>query len=387
MVIIREKKNKHGNLSYILTEMETGMERRWNPPQTILYKTHTQFLFNVAMQLDNDASKLRYGHTSVPEPDPDVLTLAKYGRETFIPSIMITHSPNTVTSWKANLASHVYPLLGNIPLADIKVYQIYDLLERFQASGYAYSSVIKLYTVLSRFFAHAAKREVIERNPMLLVERPRPRKDEQIQQAPSCYTAEQIGEILALVDQENLKWRTFVRIMSDTGIRRGECCALRWEDVDFRSARIKVHASVGYTPEAGLYVSTTKNRQIRELSLAPEIMELLLTMYVFSNSPYIFPNRDDNSQPMAPQSATQWFRQFGKKHNIDRFHPHKLRHTFASIAITHGADVASVSELLGHGDKSFTLRTYTHSNNDRMDVASNIQRSAIQDASSLKKAL
>lgn len=42
--------------------------------------------------------------------------------------------------------------------------------------------------------------------------------------------------------------------------------------------------------------------------------------------------------------------------SIDDLHPHKLRHSFASIAITNGADIASVSEKLGHSDKAVTLR-------------------------------
>ncbi len=47
---------------------------------------------------------------------------------------------------------------------------------------------------------------------------------------------------------------------------------------------------------------------------------------------------------MYPTSPTRYFQKFGEKYGVENFHPHKLRHTFASIAITHNADVASVSE-------------------------------------------
>ena len=50
----------------------------------------------------------------------------------------------------------------------------------------------------------------------------------------------------------------------------------------------------------------------------------------------------------------------------------KLRHTFASIAITNGADVASVSETLGHSDKAVTLRMYTHANEESKRKVSNL---------------
>ena len=67
-----------------------------------------------------------------------------------------------------------------------------------------------------------------------------------------------------------------------------------------------------------------------------------------------------------------------KKNGIEDLHPHKLRHSFASIAITNGADIASVSEILGHSDKAVTLRMYTHADQASMTRASNIFREAIK---------
>lgn len=63
---------------------------------------------------------------------------------------------------------------------------------------------------------------------------------------------------------------------------------------------------------------------------------------------------------------------------IEHLHPHKLRHSFASIAIVNGADIASVSEKLGHADKSTTLRLYTHADQNSIKQASNIFREAIK---------
>ena len=54
------------------------------------------------------------------------------------------------------------------------------------------------------------------------------------------------------------------------------------------------------------------------------------------------------------------------------------QHTFASSAITNGADVASVSEKLGHSDKAVTLRIYTHADQENMRRASQIFRDALK---------
>ena len=77
---------------------------------------------------------------------------------------------------------------------------------------------------------------------------------------------------------------------------------------------------------------------------------------------------------------THYFRQFSRRYGIQDFHPHKLRHTFASVAITAGADVASVSEALGHSDKAVTLRMYTHADAESRRRASQIFRDAIKKA-------
>ena len=71
-------------------------------------------------------------------------------------------------------------------------------------------------------------------------------------------------------------------------------------------------------------------------------------------------------------------KKFAERYEIGDLHPHKLRHSFASIAITHGADIASVSEKLGHSDKAVTLRMYTHADAESMRRASQIFREALK---------
>ena len=64
-------------------------------------------------------------------------------------------------------------------------------------------------------------------------------------------------------------------------------------------------------------------------------------------------------------SVIQCFKMlFAAVDGVQNLHPHKLRHSFASIAITNGADIASVSEKLGHTDKAVTLRMYTHADQE-----------------------
>jgi len=81
---------------------------------------------------------------------------------------------------------------------------------------------------------------------------------------------------------------------------------------------------------------------------------------------------------MHPQSPTRYFQKFGKRYNVKDFHPHKLRHSSASIAIVHGADVVSVSEQLGHSDTAVTLRMYAHANEESIRRAGQIVRDVLK---------
>ena len=80
---------------------------------------------------------------------------------------------------------------------------------------------------------------------------------------------------------------------------------------------------------------------------------------------------------MHAQTPTWFFKRFGEKYGIPNFHPHILRHSFASLAITGGADIASVSELLGHSDKAVTLRMYSHADEESKQRAASLVRNLL----------
>ena len=69
--------------------------------------------------------------------------------------------------------------------------------------------------------------DVVSINPMDKVERPKPRKGEIKDKDVESYTPEEVQRIFAALENKPLKWRTLMRLLIDTGIRRGECCRLQ----------------------------------------------------------------------------------------------------------------------------------------------------------------
>ncbi|MDY4431061.1 tyrosine-type recombinase/integrase [Evtepia sp.] len=317
-----------------------------------------------------------------------ILTLKQYGERVYMPSLTVRCSENTRSSFQSNLDKRIYPSLGEIKMPEITPAQISALLLSIQAEGKAHSTVVKVYAILHSLFKMAYMGDMIERNPMDKVERPKPRKDEVKGREVEAYTADELRHIIECLDKEPLKWRVYIHLLIDTGLRRGECCALRWENIDFQDHRLTVAGNLCYTPKKGVYLDTPKNGKTRTIDIDPEITALLRQLRAEQAekaiSCFVF-TQEGSPEPMHPQSPTRYLKKFSERYNILDMHPHKLRHSFASVAITNGADVASVSEKLGHSDKAVTLRMYTHADQESIKRAGNIFREAIK-AKAEKKA-
>ncbi len=312
-----------------------------------------------------------------------ILTLKQYGERVFMPAKAVTMSENGRASYQGNLDRTIYPALGAFKLPDITSAQISALLLDIQASGKAHATVIKAYTILHSLFKMAYLGDMIPKNPMDKVERPKPRKDEIQAAEPQAYTAAEIKQLFDILDAEPLKWRALVHLLIDTGIRRGECCALHWENIDFSSGAVTISGNLCYTPAKGVYLDTPKNGHRRTVYVGTETLSLLRQLRTEQAakafSAYVF-TQEGSPEPMHPQSPTRYLKKLSARCGLADLHPHKLRHTFASVAITNGADVASVSEALGHADKSTTLRMYTHASAESISRTGQIVRDAIKKA-------
>lgn len=309
-------------------------------------------------------------------------TLQAYSENVFMPAKEVSISENTRSSYQQFLNLHILPVLGTFNMVDITTPMLSNLLLEFQKKGYAHSTVIKLYNILNGIFEMAFMDDTLAVNPMLKVQRPKPRKDElPLDSSEMAYTAQELQYILRCIKEEPLKWRTLIELLADTGMRKGEALALKWENVDFNTGLLDVKGNLQYTPSAGVYMTTPKNGKNRTVDIGPSVLSLLRELRVSQAetaiSSYVF-TQDGSYEPMHPDSPTGYFKKLEKRYGIKDFHPHKLRHTSASVAITHGADVTSVGERLGHSDASVTLRMYSHANEESIRRAGQTVRDALK---------
>lgn len=365
------------------------LTKRWYPPEGWSKKNIDRELARVARDFENEVQagavitreEQRQREQEAAAQAAKIQTLKQYGEQVFMPQKTVSISENSRSSFQGCLDNRIYPALGNYKLPEITAADISAFLISIQKEGLSHATVIKHYTVLHSLFKMAYMTDVIERNPMDKVQRPKPRKDE-IKADVEAYTADEVRHIMQCLRLEPLKWQALVRLLIDTGIRRGEVCGLQWNAVDFVHNRITIEKNLCYTPQKGIYLDTPKNGKSRTIDVDPDVMELLQQLQNQQREQFILTSfvftQDGTPEPMHPQSPTRYMTKFAKKYGVEDMHPHKLRHSFASIAIINGADVASVSEKLGHSDKAVTLRMYTHADEESMKRASQIFRDAIK---------
>ena len=310
-----------------------------------------------------------------------ILTVKQYAERVFMPALTVRCSEHTRANYQGNLDNWIYPAIGDRKLPDVTAAQINALLLDMQKQGKAQGTCVKCYTILSGIFKSAFMDDSISINPMLKVQRPKPRKDEKKSTDAEAYTIDEARQLITALDAEPLKWKTLINLLLETGVRRGEACGLQWTDVDFAERTIAINRNLCYSPQKGVYVDTPKNGHTRTVPVGDDMLKLLRQLRSEQASSFlsrwIF-TQDGSPEPMHPDSPTRYLQKLSKRTGISGLHPHKLRHTFASIAITNGADIASVSETLGHSDKAVTLRMYTHADEESKRRATNIFREALR---------
>lgn len=283
----------------------------------------------------------------------------------------VKYASGTLASYRRMLEV-VYPYIGSIKLGELRPMALENLLielrKRTSHGKLIQEATVQKYlTVVSAVLSDAKRNEIIGKNPARMIDLPETKHRQQF-----IPTDQQVQDlILALLD-EPYHYKLFYVLAMYTGCRRGELCALRWNDfviVEKYRSVLTVSRSRTVVAGQGVVEGPTKNSRSRTIALSEDMTSLVQGFCYYQReiamengrklSPYLFVN--EKGQPIHPDTFTKHLRLIFEENGFpDNFHLHTLRHYFVSAMLHEGVDKQTVAEMAGHGDTSFLERTYCH---------------------------
>ncbi len=186
-----------------------------------------------------------------------------------------------------------------------------------------------------------------------------------------------------LVAASSSKFPALFHLAVTTGMRFSELRGLSWSDVDWIKGTISVKRQIQQMPRIGPTIGEPKTHSgIRTIRLGETSLDMLREqrqrverLQVQAGDDWqerglIFPSR--NGTPFNPGAVQEEFSRVLDAAGLPRIRFHDLRHTAASLMLSHGVAALVVSKILGHSSPSITLGIYAHSTLDMQDHAASV---------------
>lgn len=276
----------------------------------------------------------------------------------------VTLKKSSLNKYEDILRCYILPEFGAVPLSELSNRQVADFINRLCLSGgvrqqgLTAATAAEILSVMNRIRVYAMKQDyTVPFSPECVSLK---RKQEEIR----VFSLEEETILLKYL-QEHMNFINLGILLSlFTGIRVGELCAMKWDDI--RLTEKKMHVSktmqrlrVSQPSGSKTVVKILEPKSassVRVIPLPDSIMGLLEQFYV----PGAFLLTGEDSRYVEPRSMQNHFKRILVSCGISDANFHTTRHTFATRCIELGFDTKSLSEILGHASVAITMNRYVH---------------------------
>ncbi len=300
----------------------------------------------------------------------------------------------TTDYYRYVLDRYLKDAFGSTVLRDITAGSIARFYASDKLKHLSASTRLKIHRALSFFLQHAVYQGYLDSNPAKAVPAPR---------VPQ-YRAERFLEphhartLLAALPKASVRLRAFITLALTTGLSRGELLGLEWRHIDLQAATVTVDQTAQCRGTQKLRAQTKTQTRRRIVSLpalavtalqewqdeqqrqreaakrwkAPKGLDLVWTDH-------------DGSWYYADQATKDVSAFLQTVEGLPKVTLHSLRHTVATLLISEGMDVTSVSAVLGHARTSTTLNIYSHAADTARNKAADTLQNVLLSTDSVNK--
>ena len=309
----------------------------------------------------------------------------------------------TVRGYKTYLNNYILPEIGKKKLRNIKpddLEKLYSnmskMISHTTGEPLCGTTIKHTHTLIKTIFNFAILNNWTFYNPAEYVGN-KPQADtkerdyydhDEIEYALNCLNKmpeKKNGVAEKMLHSQNLRFKTAITILFNSGLRKEELFGLKWMDIKYNTHIFEIRrAVIAIDAEEfdeddiievisnALVCKKLKNDSSRRNIVMPTVCFDLLTEYrkdqIASGLPandkdYIFQNvRSKMEGVWNPNNLTKEWSMFTKEYNLKHITVHDIRHSHATDLLSMGVPIQDVSRRLGHSDVATTLKIYTHSN-------------------------
>lgn len=270
----------------------------------------------------------------------------------------VTKKDGNKTNYEINIKKIKNSLLGTTPIAKIKPNDIYIFFNSPEIAKLKKLAYLK--AIIRDTFEFAIDEDIINKNPMRQVKI----SEDTPQESPKVFYSDDAA-IIADFARKDKEFGAVILTLLYTGMRRGELCALRYNDIDFKQKTIHIHRAVTKDEIGAYYLNdTTKTKHARIIPVNDLVLEQLRGL---SKKGCIWNGKEFYSPATLENAYKRFFTRMNSslpdEQKVTYLSPHKLRHTYATAVLNNSNNLRAVQELLGHS-RSTTTEIYTHINID-----------------------
>ena len=348
-----------------------GTKPDGSPDMKVVYAKSEPECHKKLKEIIDEAKKTEYVYVAKD-------TVASY-MDTWLTTVKALElKPKSYDRLEQTVKYQVSPYIGQLQLQAITSDDVQQMISQLASEGKSYSSIKKAYEAVNAAFKWGlcCDPPKVKKNPAANVVLPN-RKLFTQKQIP-FYTADEAAKLIACATRicDNGARRyplgAFVPLLINTGLRASEVLALKWEtDIDMENKTLTVHNNVVFVKdrekEKGYKLieqDTVKTDagQDRTIPLNDAAYNALLNLQKLTGKKTWVLTTRNNTQT-KPRQLDQMFRRIAVATGLPEekiYGVHALRHTFATLLLSNGVEIKTVSELLGHSDVTITYNTYIH---------------------------